>query len=244
MTPTDLLIPEKNEKGLTAVDRARALSIVTKEDYTAADQFCSGLKELEKEVDAAYDEHISDAFKAHRSLVAKKKVYAEPIDEARKIIKGKMIVWKDEQERLQRIEEERLAKEAKAKTEQEALDRAAALEAQGDHEAASAAVDEAALAPAPRPVVESYVPKSSSVFSTRWSATITDPLYVLKAIEAAGKVLAKSKTKDAQEACDLLRQAHTDAKYMTYDQVALNRQATATKDALKLGGVVFSSRKV
>lgn len=241
---TALVVPEQNTEAMTAVEQAKSLIIVTSDDYSNADQFCAGLKDLEKKVDLAFDEHISDAFKAHRNLVAKKKIYAAPIDEARRLVKGKMIVWKDEQDRIAREKAEADARTAKEKSDAEALSKAQQLEQQGDHEAAAIIVEEAANMPVLLPKFESSVPKGSTVFSVRWGATITDPDYVLKAIEAAGKLVAESKTTDSQKAAELLRQAYTDAKYMVYDQVALNRQATATKDAMKLGGVVFTSRKV
>lgn len=228
----------------TAIDEARAIVVVSKDDYAFADAKCSGLLILKKKIEDDFSESKAKTYSAWKSVVAQERGHLDGIDEARRIIKGKMISWADEQEKKRREEEERQRAEDKKIAEEEALAKAQALEKQGNHEAAAAVIEEAAQAPAPRPQVESYVPKSSSVFSTRWSATITDPLFVLKAIEAAGKVLSKSKAKDVMEAAEILRQAYNDAKYMVYDQVALNRQATATKEALKLGGVTFSSRKV
>lgn len=244
---TAIALPEKNQNALNAVEKANSIVIATNEDYSVADSFCAGLKALEKEVDLAYDEHIQDALKAHRSLVAKKKTYAEPIDEARRIVKGKMITWADEQERIRHNEEERQRAEAKRQADEKAQAEALALENKGDHAAAAAVVQEAANSPAPLLKVKSSVPKASTVFSTRWTATVTDPNFVLTAVRKALVFMEKAKTPEGKAATEELRQAEKDLAFMTYNQVQLNGQAKAgtpyTNGVLKLGGVTFTSYK-
>lgn len=238
---TTIAIPETNEEGLTAVDRARAIAIVTVADYSSADLFCVGLKALEKKVDEAYDEHISAAFSAHRSLVAKKKKYAEPIEEARRIVKGKMLVFQQEAERLRKIEEDRINAEAKKKAEDAALADASAAEKSGDHEAAAAIISQ--------PIVvahrtsESFLPKAQTrVSSGRWGATVIDPLFVQRAIGDAGRVLAKLRTEEALEVSQLLRIAYSTVGYMEFNTSKLQKQADATKNAIHVGGVVFAPK--
>lgn len=112
MSTTGIVIPETNEKGLDASARATDLSITTNEEYVAADQFCISLKELEKEVDAAFDQGIADAYKTHRGLVAKKNAYAAPIAEARKIVKAKMVAWQEIAEQKRLADEAKMRKDA------------------------------------------------------------------------------------------------------------------------------------
>ncbi len=172
MTPLALTVPETNESGLAAVARANALTITNNDEYLAADQFAVGLKALEKEVDLGYDEHITAAFQAHKSLVAKKKKYAEPIEEARKIVKGKMIAWATEQEVIRQAEETRLRAEAQKSAETEALARAAAMESAGQSEEAQAIISEPVVAAPVR--LAASVPKASTTTRTVWDYEITD----------------------------------------------------------------------
>lgn len=168
----EITLPEENKKGMTALEQAQALVIVTATDYTAADNFCVGLKGLEKEVDEAYDENISAAFKAHRGLVAKKNKYAEPIIEARKVIKSKMGAWQTEQESKRKAEEARLQAEAQKRAEDEAL--AAAAEAQKNGDKAEAEAIIAAPIVAPIVVLPSFAPKSKTTIQTRWDFRIVN----------------------------------------------------------------------
>lgn len=167
-----IAIPEKNDKALTAVDQARALVIKTNDDFTAADQFSMSLKGLEKEVDAAYDEHISAAFAAHKSLVAKKKIYAAPIEEARKIIRSKMGAYQDEQEALRVKEEARLREIARKEAEEAALNAAIEAEQSGDKDGASAIMAEPVIV---APVVLSKsVPKASTSIPRPWTFRVVN----------------------------------------------------------------------
>lgn len=174
-----IAIPEKNDKALTAVDQARALIIKTNEDFAAADQFSMSLKGLEKEVDAAYDEHISAAFSAHKSLVAKKKLYAAPIEEARKIIRSKMGVYQDEQEAIRVKEEARLREIARKEAEEAALNAAIEAESSGDTEGASAIMAEpVVVAPV---VLSKSVPKASTSIPRPWTFRVVNLALVPRA---------------------------------------------------------------
>ena len=240
------------------LEKVRAWEVKTDEDFTALDSFLVSIKEFEKMVEADFAES-EDAARATKKaatdalakIVAQKDAHLAKAAEARREGKQKLAAW--ETRKAQEREQERARLEAENRKAAEDAKIAAAAEAEksGDREAATAIMKEP-LRIAPVKLSED-TPKRATPLAVRWGAVIggkrmdgtqTDPLYVLKAIEAAGKVLAKSKAKDAQEAAELLRQAYQDAKYMAYDQVALNRQATATKDALVLGGVAFVSRTV
>lgn len=244
MTPSALAVPEMNEKGLAAIERAKAFFIASDDDYRAVDQFCVALKGLEKEVDAAYDEHISTAFQAHRSLVAKKKKFAEPIAEARTIAKRKLDEWDEKKRAEAEAEAARLRAEALKRAEDEALAKAQRAAEFGDDKAADAIISAPVVVEPVKAVVET--PKRQSApTQTRWGATITAPTFVRDSIKAAAEIvkgLPASQGRDS--ALALLREAYTSAGYMVFDQVKLNQQATATKDALEVGGVKFAARKV
>lgn len=261
MTPASLTTENTNErekKEQNALEKVKGWEVKTPEDYSALDAFLVYLLDLKKMITADFKESKEKTAEAKRAATAAHKAVCDQedghisvVEEARRIGKAKLSQYEEEGRR----EQARLQSIADAAAKKEADDRAIELAAQaektGDHDKAEAIMAHPEPVAAPR--VASFVPQRSTVVSKRWGAVIggdrmdgspTDPKFVLKAIEAAGRVLAKSKTKDAAEAAELLRQAYTDAQYMTYDQVALNRQATATKDALRLGGVAFTSRAV
>ena len=173
---TIVALPEKNEHGINALERAKALTIVTNEDYTAADNFCVGLKGLEKEIDAAWDSHIATAFQAHRALVAKKKIYAEPVDAARRLVKGKMAIFADQQEKLRREEESRLQAEANKRAEEQAIAEAEAAQKAGDTTSAEAIISAPVVA---APVVLARtVPKAATPIRKMWDVRVFNPLMV------------------------------------------------------------------
>lgn len=169
-------VPEQNTKALAAIDQAKAFNIATPEEYAVVDAFCVSLKALEKEVDLAYDEHIDAAHKAHKALVAKKKLYAEPIAEARKIAKGKLIAYDEKRESERKFEEARLRAEAQKRAEDEALAKAAMAEEYGDTKGAEAIISAPVVA-APVSLAQDY-PKAKTTVQTRWTYKIVNPAMI------------------------------------------------------------------
>lgn len=192
-------LPERNEKGLTALEKAKALIIRTVEDFTAADHMCVALKDMEKEVDKAYDEHIKSAHEAHKSLVAKKKSYAEPLIEARRVLKISMDAFREAQEAKRREDERKLQEQARKLAEDQALADAAAAEGEGDHEGAKAIL-EAPIQPA-LIVLPKSTPKTSTSIRKVWDWRVKDPVkvpdeyWVLDTVKIGAVVRAK-KSKD------------------------------------------------
>lgn len=172
MTTNELLLPDTNQEGLDAVSRAQAITITCRDAYVAADAFCAGLKDLEKKVDAAYDSHISDAFKSHRSLVAKKNSFAQPILDARRIIKSKLVAWQEIEEQQRREQEAIYQAEAKKRAEDEAMARAQEAQAAGQHEHAEAIINTPVEVPVI--VMPKDLPKTSTTIQTRWDYRVHD----------------------------------------------------------------------
>lgn len=173
MTPmiTVPAVPETNQKGLAAIEQAQAFTITTQEEAAVVDSFCVNLKALEKEVDLAYDEHIEMAYKAHKALVGKKKLYAEPIAQARTIAKGKLIAWADA-ERVRAEQEAAIARaKAKQQAEDEALARAERAAEFGDDKTADAIMAAPVVV---EPVKVAAPVKMATVMQTRWKYKITN----------------------------------------------------------------------
>lgn len=166
------VVPEQNTKALSAIEQANAFVITTQDEAAFVDTFCVNLKALEKETDLAFDEHIEAAHKAHKSLVAKKKVYAEPIMEARRIAKGKLIAWQDAQAKIAEQNAAIARAEAIKKAETEALARAARAAEFGDDKTADAIISQPVVV---EPVRVAAPVKTATVVQTRWKARVVNP---------------------------------------------------------------------
>ncbi len=93
---------------------AQKLVISEAQHVEAARDFIRTIKERRNKVDATFDIHIKAAHAAHKALVATKKTFTDDLDDAERIIKGKVGAYQLECERLAKIEQEkaRIAAEA------------------------------------------------------------------------------------------------------------------------------------
>lgn len=157
----ELVVPETNQDGVTALEQARALQVVDNDSYRVADEMAVALKGLEKQVDSLFDEHIKRANEAHKALTSKKKLFATPIIEARGLVKNKMDQFRDEQERLRLAEERRLQAIADKLAEEQQLADALSAEKAGDSAAATAIVAEPVQSPVI--IVPKALPKTATV---------------------------------------------------------------------------------
>lgn len=115
----------------TVKAEARELAIAQSEDYVKAGVLWNAMRDLRGKVAETFDGIISKAHAAHKEAVAQKKRFDEPLDEAQRAIKRKMIDYDNEQERIRRLEQAKQEAEAKKKAEAEALELAAELEKAG-----------------------------------------------------------------------------------------------------------------
>lgn len=170
---TALAVPERNEDGIQALEKARAFVIGDDSQYKNADDFCFGLKLAEKSVDRMFDDHIKAAHDAHKALVAKKKLFSEPIDEARRIVKGKMAAYQDAKEAERKKEEARLQELARKQAEDEQIREAERAERGGEHSEAERILS--APVAAPSVVVQKSTPKTSTTFTTVVKFSVESP---------------------------------------------------------------------
>lgn len=204
-------------KALGHLERARAMVINSVEDFSAADDFCVALKELEKEIVGTFKDAKDKAFGAHRAICAAEAKHLDPVVQARKLVKPKMDDFRQEQERI-RLEEERRQQEAAQKAaEDEALRQAAEAEKAGDKEGAEAIIS-APVAVAPV-VVAKTLPKSKTVIRRPWTYR------------------ADKAVKDLTDAELIAARA-----YLTWDTPKLSGQATSTQDSVKVPGITFYQR--
>lgn len=250
MTPqaTELDIAKIEQKEQDALTRVQGWTIETQEEYKALDGYLVGLLALKKEIEADFSESEDAARKTKKSatealaaIVAQKDGHLGKVEDARRLGKLKLDQYDTKQAEILRIENDRIAAANKKKAEDAALEAAALAEKSGDREKAEAILQEPMPFFAPP---TAYTPQRSTIIQTRWSATITDPDAVKNAIKKSGELIAKSKSKEAQEAVAILRQVYAAMPYLAWNTVALNRLAVATKGAVEVMGVKMSSRKV
>lgn len=111
-------LPVATDKTNTAVVATAAkcleIQILGQDDLTEANSLLKGIKGLRLEVDKEFDPGIQEAFAHHRTLVAQKRKWTDPLDQAERALKPKIAAYL--------IEQDRLAQEA-ARREREAQDK-------------------------------------------------------------------------------------------------------------------------
>lgn len=230
---------EPVREALSWPDRAAALTITTPDSYVSAGELLKGIKALRAKIAETFEPHIKRAFEAHRALVAERRAAEDPLTSAEAVIKGKLVAYDTEQERLRREEEARQRAEAKRIEEIRQIEEAAELERQSRERTAQAAtVDdeierqiveqeaaelqqqaEATIAqPVEAPIVfvPKFTPKVAGIsYRETWSAQVTDPMALVRHVAA-----------------------HPEhANLLTPNTVALNQMARSLQKSMAIPGV-------
>lgn len=182
--------------------------------FKAAGEFYNSCLAYKNKVNELWDTEIKNAHELHKSLLRKRDMMLAPAEEAQTHIRAEMKKFTDEQERLRRAAEARLQAEARKKAEDEAIARAAALEAEGRGKQAQAIIEQ----PIAVPVVElkSTTPAGFGNITRKvWRAQVFDLMALVKAVAT-------------REVPPVL---------VVADMVALNALARAQKDGLNVPGV-------
>jgi len=157
------------------VTQAQRMTVASGEDYEMACTFLQFVAGRKKQVEEVFDPIVSKAHAAHKEAVAQKKKFMDPLLQAETSVKGKVSIYRMEEDRNRRAEEQRLAEIARKEAEERALAEAAQLEASGEKELAEMVLETAAEAPAPVVVIESFVPKQAGVSGrTNWKYRIVN----------------------------------------------------------------------
>ncbi len=108
----------QTDSAVTAVAaKCREILIRDQEGLTEANSLLKGIKALRLEVDKEFDPGIQEAFAHHRTLVAQKRKWTDPLDLAEKALKPKIADYLLEQDRLAQ-EAARRDREARDKMQQ------------------------------------------------------------------------------------------------------------------------------
>jgi hypothetical protein len=118
---TALAVPETHDlemKVQTWPSTVRELEIKDQPSYDKGAELLKGIKALQKEVNETFDPAISQAYKAHKSILSAKHTHEQPLLQAEMILKGKILGYETEQKRKQAELQRRAEEEAKKQSEE------------------------------------------------------------------------------------------------------------------------------
>lgn len=185
MAAAQPIAPELETRALTWPEQARALEIVTAEDFARAGEMLKGIKALAAEIEQTFGPHKRRANELHRGICAEENKAKAPLLEAERVLKISMGRFHEAQENARRAEQRRLEAEAREREEAERVEEAAALEAEGRvEEAEQVLATPAPLAIAPAPPAPTKVAGISA--REVWRARVVDKAALVAAV-AAGK---------------------------------------------------------
>lgn len=218
----ELQVVEVETKALSLRDQVRAIVVRDQETHDHAAELYLGLSALEKEINAVHDPAISAAHAAHKAALAAKEKSAGPVAEAKRIIKPKITDWEQAQERI-RKEQERIAREAAARAEEE--DRIALAVEFEANDAPPEVVNEILTTklPTPAPVVARTFSKTPG-FTSR-------PHYTCEVVDF--NALVKAAAVNPNLLC-----------YLQPNESALNKLASSMKEVFQLPGCKYNKRMV
>lgn len=213
-------IEEVEQRALTLPEKAAHIQIMDVDTFKEAAEFTLTLRAVKKEIDNTFDPIVKKAHEAHKEAVAQKKKVLEPVEQAQKIIDGKIGEFHAAQERLRRAEEDRLRKEAEEQArkeeEERRLEEAARLEQEGDSAMADAILEAPIL---PQPVI---VPKVAT------QAPKVEGLSVSK--------IYKGEVVNLAQLIQAVAQGRAPIGLLEVNQTALNGMARALKEAFSVPG--------
>ena len=104
-------VPDLMEKVNPVILRAQGLQIRSHQDFEACVIEARVVKDFIAEVEKTFADPKKKAHEAHKAIVSAEKKHLDPLLAADKILKDKMVAWKEEQERIRKAEEERIRRE-------------------------------------------------------------------------------------------------------------------------------------
>lgn len=173
----------------TAIDRPtwKSLSIApitTHEEYVGCASHLKLVKAYQKRVTEFFSPHKARALAAHRGLCDEERNALERANADEVSCKAVMVQWDNEQERLRKLEEARLAEAARQQQERDQLELAAELESEahrtGDFDLLQEATAVLELpVSTPTIFVQKATPKVAGIsYREVWKFRVTDPAKV------------------------------------------------------------------
>jgi hypothetical protein len=140
-----IMLPATKTQALAIPDQARAIIVRDQATLDAANLFLHDIDLLIGKINESFDPQISQAHKLHKSLLAEKAKFSDPLIRAKQFVGQRAAAFLAEQEQIRReAERQRLEAEEKARVlAEKAVERAEKLEANGKEKAAALVVNEA-----------------------------------------------------------------------------------------------------
>jgi hypothetical protein len=229
----------KFPEALTLPQQARAIVIKDQESYTAAANLKITFAGWRKKITEEFAPMKDAAHKAHKAITEKEKEYLAPVTEAEAILVGGIKRFQEEQERLRRIEQQRLEAIARAEAEVEAKRRreeAEAIRKQEEearlNEAIATGVDEVA----PLPPVEAYMEPAPYV-----APVVAAPTYE-KVVGTGIRRTWGARVTDIKALCRAIAAGEVPENYIEPNMTALNGRARSDKSMMRIPGVIAEEK--
>ena len=108
-------IIDLEQQALELDSKAQVLMVKNQEQYNDANSFIKAIKGLQQQVKDTFRPIISKAFQAHKEAKAQENRHLTPLLKAETLVKGKMLDFIREQERIRQEQERKLQAEAEKK---------------------------------------------------------------------------------------------------------------------------------
>lgn len=229
-----------SDRASAALSLAQSMSVTTAEQYSAGAAELQGIKAKFREIDEARKQLVKPINEAHKRV---QEFFSGPLDflsKAEAIIKGKLVVYQNEQDRLRR-EEQRRAEEA-ARKERERLEsqareaeRKAREKADADRRAAEAAAaagraEEAARLAARAAATETKAAEKAEALEQR-AASVVAPVVHRETPKVAGL-----KTREVFK-FEIVDAGLLPREYLVPDEQRIRKVVNALKMDAKIPGV-------
>ena len=151
-TPTNPRVAQSEiqrieRQSIEVLDQSMLLRIFDTDSFSRATRFLKDLKDVQAEINGAFDPIIQAQHQAHKKSLEAKRKYSSPLLKAEGIVKEKIKDYHLEQDRIRQEEEARLYHEAKKAEEERLLQMAEQAEKAGDTEEAEAILKQPVNAP-------------------------------------------------------------------------------------------------
>lgn len=156
------------------VAQAELVEIANDQQYKGVGEFLKTLVALKKDISSTFDPIAKIQFAAHKETLVQKKRRMGPVEEAERIVRGKVGFYLAEKERRRLEQEEKLQEQARKDEENRKQEEALALEKEGKPEEAEAVISEPVEVPAV--VVPDTTPKVEGISKPRqiWKFRVKD----------------------------------------------------------------------
>lgn len=207
----ELEVRKIKEQSLELINKANDMEVRTREQYDSTAIFLKAIKAIQKQVKKTFDPIVDKTRAAWKESVAQKDKHLNPLVEAERLVKKKVLLFLQEDARKRKAEEDRLAAEARERERKEKAKlekKAEKAEARGDMEKAEELREKKEEVHIPTPIIPDEKKKDGVSLPKIWKAKITD--------------------------INLVPREH-----MLPDMVKLNKLAKAVKGTMQIPGVEF-----